>query len=243
MVGQILSRRRVDHLLAASVALSVVVLATGCASVPGVGSLPSPTAAPSPTAQPSLPPHATPTAQPSPTAESSPTANPSPTAASSPADSATPTVDPSGTENDSVSGDLGIGETLLIVVGAAHEARAEAQAGAHSFGDMQGFYVDVTDNYRLLDVCDDSGGGPALAAGQLVAGQWLQLSAFRTWHGALEFMDLVETSEGHGFGAYASASIYLVEKTGGPYVGLGQEADPDGSGPLPEPLDEPPSCP
>ena len=139
--------------------------------------------------------------------------------------------------------DPGIGETLLIVVGAAHARQAEADAAAASFGDMQGFYVDVTDNYRLLDICADPPVGPGLVDGQLVAGQWLELSAFRTWDGAMGWMEMVESSEGYGFGdAYAAAAVYLVEKIGGPYVGLGQESHPDGSGPLVEPLDVPPTC-
>jgi len=158
---------------------------------------------------------------PSATAPSPVTATPPPTASASPDDADGPGTDP------------GIGETLLIVVGAAHPTKAGADAAAQGFGDMQGFYVDVSDNYRLLDVCADAESGPGLDAGQLISGQWLELSAFRTWDGTLEFMDLVEHSEGYGFGdAYADAAIYLVEKLGGPYVGLGMDG----------PLDEPPTC-
>ena len=171
-------------------------------------------------------------------------ASASPTASAAPESSPTPALSPTEEVDGAVSGDLGIGETLLLVVGAAHATQAEAEAAALSFGDMQGFYVDVTDNYRLLDVCADLPVGPGLDDGQLVAGQWLQLSAFRTSDGALDFMELVETAEGYGFGdAYAGAAIYLVEKTGGPYVGLGQESDPRGGGPLAGPLPEPPACP
>jgi hypothetical protein len=160
-------------------------------------------------------------ALPSATAPSPLTATPPSTASASPDDADWPDSDP------------GIGETILLVVGAAHPTQADADAAALGFGDMQGFYVDVSDNYLLLDVCDDAQSGPGLAAGQLISGQWLELSAFRTWDGTLEFMDLVEHSEGYGFGdAYAGAAIYLVEKLGGPYVGLGMDG----------PLDEPPNC-
>lgn len=211
--------------IGAVVALAVPLVIAGCTAGP-----PAPSVTPVPPEAVTLAPTAT--------------ASPMPAGTPTPADSATPVATPTEPNDEISLSDLGIGETLLIVVGAAHETQAEAEAAALSFGDMQGFYVDVTDNYRLLDVCAEPARGPGLDDdGQLGTGQWLELSAFRTWDGAMDWMEMVEMSEGYGFGdAYAEAAIYLVEKTGGPYVGLGQEAHPDGSGPLLGPLPEPPDC-
>ncbi len=59
---------------------------------------------------------------------------------------------------------------------------------------------------------------------------WLVLTAFRTMRGAEEF---VELSRSAGY----PVAVIRVRKLGGPYVGLGQEANPDGvSGPLLAPL-------
>lgn len=61
----------------------------------------------------------------------------------------------------------------------------------------------------------------------------LLLSAFRTKAGAAAFMDLARSA-----GATELVALRVV-KLGGPYVGLGQEAHPDGSGPLLGPLPDP----
>lgn len=69
--------------------------------------------------------------------------------------------------------------------------------------------------------------GPNLG---LPRGGWLALTAFRTMRGAEEF---VELSRSAGY----PVAVIRVRKLGGPYVGLGQEAHPDGvSGPLLGPL-------
>lgn len=189
---------------------------------------------------------------------------------------------------------VGRGEVMLVVLGPALASRAEADrvAAALSFGDMQGFYVDTTDNYELvgayaqltpdselvrcgsLDLdcgpeeevraqarvtlalregaeleelaservagCGQDGAVPCMAerlarvisAGRtLVSDRWALLGAFRTKAGAEQFVELARA-------AGASDLVVLrVRKLGGPYVGLGQEAHPDGvSGPLLEVL-------
>ncbi|HWP62615.1 MAG TPA: hypothetical protein VNO86_04020 [Candidatus Binatia bacterium] len=69
--------------------------------------------------------------------------------------------------------------------------------------------------------------GPDLG---LAPGGWLVVTAFRTLAGAEEFVELTRSA------GYPVAVLRL-RKLGGPYVGLGQEAHPDGiSGPLLAPL-------
>jgi len=189
---------------------------------------------------------------------------------------------------------VGRGEAVLVVLGPTFASRAEADraATALTFGEMQGFYVDTTDNYDLLGAyaqltpdielvkcgrldigcqpeeevraqasvtlalregaalevlvseriaaCGQDGAVPCMAERlervisprrTLVADQWVLLSAFRTKVGAEQFVELARA-------AGASDLVVLrVRKVGGPYVGLGQEAHPDGvSGPLLEVL-------
>lgn len=70
---------------------------------------------------------------------------------------------------------------------------------------------------------------------QLDASTFLALTAFRTKKGAEEF---VEVARNRGY----STTVIRTRKVGGPYVGLGQEANPDGvSGPLIDPLPDPDS--
>jgi hypothetical protein len=151
----------------------------------------------------------------------------------------------------------GVGEPSLIIVTRgpfATEEEARAAAAAMSFGDMQAFYVDRADNYRVFgsyvqvspDVAErrnergqvervappvvlryrGDGVGPTLAPGT-----WILLSAFRTLRGAQEFVELARAATGS-----SDFLVLRVKKLGGPYVGLGQEAHPDGSGPLRGPL-------
>lgn len=211
-----------------------------------------------------------------------------------------PLATTSATDSDFVAEVTGVGETLLIVVGGDFGSEAEATSKYQSFGDMQGFYVDSSSNYRVVGlyeqtnptlatvVCDGSNDlydrecasigtkqltllqapklrlvppteqlglladespcgrkdlrpctgarlGHLLAAdGQLKPGRYLQLSAFRTKAGAEEFLDMTHRAE------YQDTVVLQVVKTAGPYVGLGQEGNPDGSGiltaPLPDPL-------
>jgi hypothetical protein len=201
-----------------------------------------------------------------------------------------------------LAGSTGAGETMLVVVAGSYVAPAEAVDAAQvlSFGDMQGFYVDASNNYQVLGFYDQTSpdlevvtcsdnppvvvlcspgesrvnayqpvqlayiplhrAAPVLDVGdklrcgavgqppcmigrvqrllrpdthQLPGGRTLLLTAFRTKQGAAEFVDL---ARGRG----AEVAVLRVLKTGGSYVGLGQEAHPDGvSGPLLAPLPDP----
>lgn len=71
------------------------------------------------------------------------------------------------------------------------------------------------------------------AGGQLEKGQFLLVSAFRTLTGGQEFAELARDRG-------AVVAVIRALKTGDAYVGLGQEANPDGvSGPLLGPLPNP----
>lgn len=59
---------------------------------------------------------------------------------------------------------------------------------------------------------------------------WTVLTAFRTRRGAESFLDMA-----NAFGVH-DLEVLRVRKSGTAYVGLGQEAHPDGHGPLLEPL-------
>ena len=56
--------------------------------------------------------------------------------------------------------DSGIGETLLIVIGGDYGSRAEAEAATaaaqRSFGHLQGFYIDESDNYDVVGVYEQT---------------------------------------------------------------------------------------
>jgi hypothetical protein len=117
--------------------------------------------------------------------------------------------------------DVGSGERLLLVVGGAFstEQAAEAANAGISMGDLQGFYVARTDQFiGLRDVLGEA------------SDEYVLVSAFRTGRGAREFLDLVQVS-----GAPAFITPRL-ENLGWEYAGLGQEAHPDGSGPLTDPI-------
>jgi hypothetical protein len=117
--------------------------------------------------------------------------------------------------------DRGTGERLLVVVGGTFRSReaADAANAQVSFGDLQGFYVAPTDQFvGLREVL----GG--------TAGEFVLVSAFRTGRGAREFLDLARVS---GAAAFVTPRL---QNLGWEYVGLGQEADPDGTGPLTEPI-------
>jgi hypothetical protein len=117
--------------------------------------------------------------------------------------------------------DRGAGERLLLVVGGSFTTRAEAELAneAIRIGDLQGFYVAPTDQFVGLD----------RALGEADA-EFVLVSAFRTGRGATEFLDLVRSAGAAGF------ITPRLQNLGFEYVGLGQEADPDGSGPLTEPI-------
>jgi hypothetical protein len=117
--------------------------------------------------------------------------------------------------------DLGSGERLLLVVGGAFATREEAEAanGQIVIGDVQGFYVARTDQFEGLDrEIGDPGN------------EYVLLSAFRTSRGARDFLELVQTA---GYSAFITPRL---RNLGSEYVGLGQEEDPSGDGPLTEPI-------
>ncbi|HXF57921.1 MAG TPA: hypothetical protein VNO34_10205 [Actinomycetota bacterium] len=151
----------------------------------------------------------------------------------------------------------GVGEPSLIIVAKgpfASEEEARAAAARLSFGEMQGFYVDRADNYQVFgsyakvspDVAERRNErgelervAPPVAlryrgdgvGSTFTPGTWILLSAFRTLRGAEEFVELARAATGS-----SDFLVLRVRKLGGPYVGLGQEPHPDGSGPLRGPL-------
>lgn len=120
-----------------------------------------------------------------------------------------------------VAQDRGTGERLLLVVGGSFATRAEAEQAneAIQIADVQGFYVAPTNQFVGLD----------RVLGEADA-EFVLVSAFRTARGAREFLDLVQSAGAAGF------ITPRLQNLGFEYVGLGQEADPDGSGPLTEPI-------
>ena len=112
--------------------------------------------------------------------------------------------------------DRGAGEYLLLVVGGTFGTQQEAEAAnaEMSFGDLQGYYVAHRRQFEGL--------GEYLGA---ATGDWLLVSAFRTDEGAAEFAELAQV-----VGAPALVTRRVLNR-GDVYVGLGQEAAPDGTGP------------
>ena len=119
--------------------------------------------------------------------------------------------------------DSGAGELLVVVVGGVYPTRVEAQEAnaAMAFGDLHGYYVVPVGQFQ----------GFEQQAGQ--PGDFALVSAFRTDEGAQGFAVLA-TSFGHP----ATILPERVRSLGGLYAGLGQEANPDGSGPLLGPIEE-----
>jgi hypothetical protein len=119
--------------------------------------------------------------------------------------------------------DTGWGELLIVVVGGIYPTRAEAEAAndAMPFGDKSGYYVVPGAQFQRFDQGIGSPGDFAL------------VSAFRTEQGALDFVALAQSFE------YPATILPgRVRSLGGLYVGLGQEANPDGTGPLTHPVPE-----
>lgn len=116
-----------------------------------------------------------------------------------------------------MSRDTGAGELLVVVVGGVYGTRSEAVTanGGMTFGDLQGYYVVPVSQFQ----------GFAQQAGD--PGNFALVSAFRTEAGAREFAAMAAA-----FGHPATILPERVRSLGGLYAGLGQEADPDGSGPL-----------
>jgi hypothetical protein len=116
--------------------------------------------------------------------------------------------------------DVGEGEQLVLVVGGVFATRAEAESAAQPFGDLQGYYVvpeaQFAGLHAQLPAVLRAEGGRAFAL----------VSAFRTQQGAQEFARLAQDS---GRPALITARVTSL---GGDYAGLGQEAAPNGVGPL-----------
>ncbi len=113
--------------------------------------------------------------------------------------------------------DLGRDERILLILGGTfptHEAAEQANQGI-AFGDLQGYYVARTDQFVGLREHLGS-----------LAQDYVLVTAFRTGAGARAFLDLASAA-----GAPASLTPRL-QNRGDTYVGLGQEAHPNGSGPL-----------
>ena len=119
--------------------------------------------------------------------------------------------------------DTGAGELLVAVIGGVFDDRREAEAANEDmgFGDLQGYYVVPVAQFQGFkqDV-----GEP---------GDFALVSVFRTDEGANAFAELAAT-----FGNEATILPERVRSLGGLYAGLGQEANPDGSGPLLGPVTE-----
>jgi len=119
--------------------------------------------------------------------------------------------------------DTGAGELLVVVVGGVYPTRAEAEAMNEqmTFGDLQGYYVVPVAQFQGFE---QQAGEP---------GDFALVSVFRTEEGAREFAEMAA-----GFGHPATILPERVRSLGGLYAGLGQEAHPDGSGPLLGPIEE-----
>jgi len=119
--------------------------------------------------------------------------------------------------------DTGAGELLIAVVGGVFDDRLEAEAAneAMSFGDVQGYYVVPVAQFQ----------GFRQGVGE--PGEFALVSVFRTEEGANAFVELAAA-----FGNEVTILPGRVRSLGGLYAGLGQEASPDGSGPLQGPVTE-----
>ncbi|MEX1046976.1 MAG: hypothetical protein WD757_00785 [Actinomycetota bacterium] len=120
----------------------------------------------------------------------------------------------------SVPEDLGQEERLLLVVAGVYGSREEAETANEqfSFGDVQGFYpVQMGQFMGLADEIPGSGG-------------WALVSAFRTREGAEDFAEIARIA-----GVNPHITPRFVNR-GWAYAGLGQEGNPDGTGPLTGPV-------
>ncbi len=119
--------------------------------------------------------------------------------------------------------DSGAGELLLVVLGGVYPTRVEAETANQqtAFGDLAGYYVVPVAQFQGFK---EQVGSP---------GNFALVSAFRTEAGAEEFVRLAQS-----FGYPATILPNRVRSLGGLYTGLGQEENPDGSGPLAHPIPE-----
>ena len=118
--------------------------------------------------------------------------------------------------------DSGAGELLVVVEGGVYATRAEAEAAneAMPFLDLEGYYVVPVSQFQGFTE-------------QAEPGDFALVSVFRTDEGARQFADLAAS-----LGYPATILPDRVRSLGGLYAGLGQEANPDGSGPLTGPIPE-----
>lgn len=130
----------------------------------------------------------------------------------------------------------GRGESLVLVVGGVYGTREEAEAAvaASNRGELSGSYLASTNDFRVTAAYDDV--RPAIGAlgadGQLAADEWMAVSAFRTRAGAEQWVDQL-----HDMQSPAPAMVLqVVRSSGSSDIGLGQEANPDGSGAVIGPL-------
>jgi hypothetical protein len=130
---------------------------------------------------------------------------------------------PAPPNGPAVPADAGAGELLLVVLGGVYPTREEAVEAAEgmTFGDVQGYYVAPVGQFQ----------GFQQQAG--LPGDFALVSVFRTQEGAESFVEVA-----HGYGYPATILPERVRSLGGAYAGLGQEANPDGSGPLTGPIPE-----
>jgi hypothetical protein len=119
--------------------------------------------------------------------------------------------------------DTGPGELLLAVVGGVYETKEQADAANEQlrFGDLQGYYVVPVGQFAGFR---EQLGEP---------GEFALVTVFRTEEGAAEFVGLA-TSVGYP----ATLLPERVHSFGGAFAGLGQETNPQGTGPLLGPVPE-----
>lgn len=122
-----------------------------------------------------------------------------------------------------VAPDSGAGEMLIVVLGGVYPTPEEAEAAnaQMAFGDLAGYY--------LVPVAQFQGFKEEVGAPD----DFALVSVFRTEEGAQEFATLAQS-----FGHPATILPNRIRSLGRLYAGLGQEAHPDGSGPLTHPIPE-----
>lgn len=137
--------------------------------------------------------------------------------------STSPQPPPQGSSlNREMAPDNGGGEMLLVVLGGLYPTRADAESAnaQMAFGDLAGYYVVPVAQFQGFE---DGIGAP---------GDFALVSVFRTDEGAQEFAAFAQS-----LGYPATILPNRVRSLGGLYAGLGQEADPNGLGPLTHPVE------
>lgn len=111
--------------------------------------------------------------------------------------------------------DIGRGEKLALVLGGSFGTRVEAEIAASRWAaeEIDGFFIAASEGFEGME-----------------AGRWLLVSAFRTMRGAKEFETLAAAA------GFSETTRAVARYNGSAYIGLGQEPDPDGAGPLTRPL-------